>query len=767
MSTRRLTVTHWGAYELESDRNDILAVLPFAEDPDPSPIGQSLKDVARSRVARPSIRRSWLLDGPGAATERRGVDPFVEVDWDTALDLVAGELERVRSRYGNEAIFGGSYGWASAGRFHHAQSQLRRFLSFIGGYTAKVDTYSHAAAEVLVPHVLGMSYNELQAAHTSWPVIAEHTDLIVTFGGIPVKNAQVQSGGHGRHLLRGWMEQAAARGTRFVNISPIRDDLLDTLEGRWLAARPNTDVAVMLGLAYAIVEADQQDTDFLDRYCVGWDRLLSYLTGERDGVAKTPEWAAALSGIEAGVIRELASAMVKGRTLLNVSWSVQRTDHGEQPYWMVIALAAVLGQIGLPGGGFGLGYGAIGSIGNGATRLPGPSLPSPPNPVAAFIPVARISDLLLNPGGTFDYNGGTYTYPDTRLIYWCGGNPFHHHQDLNRLLDAWRKPDTVIVHEPFWSATARNADIVLPATTPLERNDLGGAAADDYLFAMAQVVDPFGQARNDYDIFSALADRLGVAEAFTEERTADEWVRHLYDEFREMNPGQPDHDEFVRRGFLHHGPDQPTERVVLLEAFRSDPDRHPLGTPSGRIELFSETVAGFGYEDCPGHPTWMEPAEWLGRAGSDFPLHLISNQPSTRLHSQWDHGETSRKGKVAEREPVRLHPADAAARGIASGDVVRVFNARGECLAGAVVDDAVRSGVVQLATGAWYTPAQPGVAGTPCLHGNPNVLTRDAGTSRLAQGPTAHTCLVEVARYEGEPPAVRPFDPPEFVQADA
>ena len=764
MSSRHLTVTHWGAYELESDGTHIIAVRPFADDPDPSPIGQSLKDVARSRVARPSIRRSWLLDGPGAATKLRGAEPFVEVGWDTALDLVAGELDRVRSRYGNEAIFGGSYGWASAGRFHHAQSQLRRFLASIGGYTAKVDTYSHAAAEVIVPHVVGMSYAELQAAHTSWPVIAEHTDLIVAFGGIPVKNAQVQSGGHGRHLLRSWLEKSAARGTRFVNISPIRDDLLDTLGGRWLAARPNTDVAVMLGLAHAIVAADRQDTEFLDRYCVGWDRLRAYLTGESDGVAKTPEWAAALSGIDADMIRDLASEMVEGRTLINASWSVQRTDHGEQPYWMVIALAAVLGQVGLPGGGFGLGYGAIGSIGNGATRLLGPSLPSPPNPVTTFIPVARISDLLLNPGGTFDYNGGSYTYPDTHLVYWCGGNPFHHHQDLNRLLVAWRKPDTVVVHEPFWSATARHADVVLPATTPLERNDLGGAAADDYLFAMAKAVEPIGQARHDYDIFSALADRLHVGGSFTEGRTADEWVRHLYDEFRVMNPGQPDYDEFVRLGFLHHGPDDPAQRVVLFEAFRSDPDEHPLGTPSGRIELYSETIAGFGYEDCPGHPSWLEPAEWLGNAGSAHPLHLISNQPTTRLHSQWDHGETSRYGKVAGREPVRIHPIDAAVRGITSGDLVRVFNARGECLAGAVIDDRVRPGVVQLATGAWYTSSQPGVPGAVCVHGNPNVVTRDAGSSRLAQGPTAHTCLVEVARYEGDRPTIHPFDPPEFVE---
>ena len=268
MPKRRLTVTHWGAYEVESDGTSISAVRPFADDPDPSPIGESLNDATRSRVARPSIRLSWLRDGPGAAPHLRGVEPFVEVAWDTALDLVAAELERVRTRFGNEAIFGGSYGWASAGRFHHAQSQLRRFLATIGGFTSKVDTYSHAAAEVLVPHVLGMSYAEVQASHTSWPVIAEHTDLIVTFGGIPTKNAQVQSGGQGRHMLRSWLEKAATRGTRFVNISPLRDDLVETLGAEWLPARPNTDVAIMLGLAHTIVGAGQHDTEFLERHCV-------------------------------------------------------------------------------------------------------------------------------------------------------------------------------------------------------------------------------------------------------------------------------------------------------------------------------------------------------------------------------------------------------------------------------------------------------------------------------------------------------------------
>jgi biotin/methionine sulfoxide reductase len=186
----------------------------------------------------------------------------------------------------------------------------------------------------------------------------------------------------------------------------------------------------------------------------------------------------------------------------------------------------------------------------------------------------------------------------------------------------------------------------------------------------------------------------------------------------------------------------------------------PLPTPSGRIELCSPAIAAFGYDDCPPHPTWLEPYERLGTPAAErHPLHLVSNQPSARLHSQYDHSDASLATKVAGREPLRIHPDDAAARGVAGGDVVRVFNDRGACLAGAVISDAVMPGVVQLSTGAWYDPDEDGM----CRHGNPNVLTRDKGTSRLAQGPTAHTCLVEVERFDGPVPPVRAFEPPELV----
>jgi biotin/methionine sulfoxide reductase len=219
-----------------------------------------------------------------------------------------------------------------------------------------------------------------------------------------------------------------------------------------------------------------------------------------------------------------------------------------------------------------------------------------------------------------------------------------------------------------------------------------------------------------------------------------------------------------QRGFF----ELPEERTptVMLESFRNDPAGQPLRTPSGKVEIFSERIDGFGYEDCPGHPVWLDPAEWLGgELAARFPLHLTATQPATRLHGQLDCASESQASKVAGREPILIHPDDAAERGIADGDVVRVWNERGACLAGAVLSDRIRRSVVQIATGAWYDPAEPGRIGSLDVHGNPNLLTSDRPSSKLAQGPTAHTALVEIERFRGEPPEVRVFAPPPETQS--
>ncbi|WP_432827412.1 molybdopterin-dependent oxidoreductase [Dactylosporangium sp. CA-092794] len=738
------TTSHWGAYRVTAGPAG-LEVAPHPADPAPSPLlGNVAGGVTHAtRVRAPAIRRGWLEDGPGP-TDRRGRDEFVEVSWDTALDLLAGELERVRREHGNPAVFGGSYGWASAGRFHHAQSQLHRFLNLFGGYTGSRNSYSNGTSAVLLPHVVGDAEEVLRNA-SSWPTIAEHTELVVAFGGIPEKNVYVTPGGVTRHRTPGHLARLAERGVRVVVVSPLRADLPSTVDATWLPIAPGTDTALMLALLRTLVEDGRHDRAFLERYTVGFDILRAYLED------KTAEWAAPICGIPATDIRALARRMTGHRTLVTVTWSLQRARYGEQPVWAGIALAAALGQIGLPGGGFGHGYGSMGDVGDYGPTARLPFLAQGVNPVREYIPVARIADLLLHPGEEYDFNGQRRTYPDIRLVHWAGGNPFHHHQDLTRLRRAFGRPDTVVVHEPHWTATARHADIVLPVTTTLERDDLGGGRRDTHLIAMRRAIPPVGAARDDYEILAGLASRLGFGAQFTEGRTPSQWIRYLYEAWRPA--GAPAFDEFWAAGEYELPPGP--ERFTLFERFRADPDAHPLRTPSGRIELYSETVAGFGYDDCPGHPAWLEPLRPVDR----YPLVLIANQPETRLHSQLDVGAVSRAGKRAGREALRLHPADADARGIAAGDVVRVFNDRGACLAGAVLDDGLRPGVVRLPTGAWFDPLDTG-DGVLCAHGNPNVLTADVPSSRLSQGCTGQHALVQVEGYRGDPPPVTVHEPP-------
>jgi biotin/methionine sulfoxide reductase len=757
--------SHWGAFEARKHDGRI-EIKPLASDPDPSPLLRNLPDALNSkcRILRPAVRKGWLENGPGA-DRRRGRDGYVEVSWDEALGLVSGELKRVYGDFGPSAVFGGSYGWSSAGRFHHAQSQIHRFLNVLGGYTRSVNNYSAGAAMVIIPHVFG-DYDRFERRSVTWESIALHSELVVSFGGMALKNSMVNGGGNSHHIVRGSIAKAAGRGVRFVNISPIRDDMPDEAKGEWIAMTPGTDVAFMLGLASTLEEEDLLDRAFLDKYTEGYPVFARYLRGETDGVAKTADWAASICNIAADEIRNLARDMARKRTLITVSHSMQRAEHGEQPVWMAITLACMLGHIGLDGGGFAYSLGALGNIGKDALAVPLPTLSQGKNACPDFIPVARISDMLLHPGMRYPYNGRDMTFPDIRLVYWAGGNPFHHHQDLNRLRRAFAQPETVIVHETGWTSSARHADIVLPATVTMERDDIGASAFDPFMFAMQRISAPIGEARDDYWIFSELSRRLGKEEAFTEGRSVTQWLEYLYETTRvaleQSGYEAPDFEAFWRAGKLQL-PIQP-DLGGPARLFRDDPEANRLKTPSGKIEIFSETISSFGYDDCIGHPAWYPPAEGNG---SDvmrrYPLHLVANQPSTRLHSQLDYGTLSRNSKVNDREPARMNPETAAKRGIADGDVVRIFNDRGFCLAGIHLSAQVMPGVVQLSTGAWFDPADVEDEQTGCVHGNPNIVTRDIGTSSLSSGCTGQLCAVEVERFEGELPPVRALDPPVFL----
>ena len=344
--------------------------------------------------------------------------------------------------------------------------------------------------------------------------------------------------------------------------------------------------------------------------------------------------------------------------MLMTGYNMQRQHHGEQVHWMAVALASAIGQIGLPGGGFGISYHyanggspttnapVIGGITVGKASGGGQEWLNDGSSTA--IPVARIADCLLNPGKAIDYNGRKITYPDIDLVYWVGGNPFVHHQDTNLLVKAWKKPSTVIVHDMYWTPTAKMADIVFPITTPYERNDLtmSGDYSNLNINPMKQVVARMPKSKHDYEVFADLAKAAGFGEQFTEGGKSEmQWLEDFYNVAYNqakqagalMADGNemPDFATFWNANKpLTFAPTPEGEEFVRYGDFREDPILNPLGTPSGKIEIYSETIAKMGYKDCGAYPQWFEPIEWIGMKNKPAEFALVSPHPSLRLHSQ-------------------------------------------------------------------------------------------------------------------------------------
>jgi len=507
----------------------------------------------------------------------------------------------------------------------------------------------------------------------------------------------------------------------------------------------------------------------LQPYTVGFKKFLPYLLGETDGTPKSADWAAPITTIAPDVIRDLARALVKGRTMIMSGWSIQRQDHGEQSYWALATLASMIGQIGLPGGGFGLSYHYAngGSLTAKHAALGG--IDAGENPVSVTVPFARgLNDMLLNPGMEVDYNGEKIIYPDIKLIYWAGGNAFTHQFDRNKQIKAWQRPETIIVNEPWWTATAKFADIVLPANTTFERNDVVSASeySGRWVVGMPKLIESQWESKSDFEIFAGIADKLGFGDKYTDGKTEMQWVESIYDEAvagaKRDGIDMPAFKDFWEGdGYFEFPVPEDAKAYTRFSDYRADPIANALGTPSGKIEIYSLEIEKYAYDDCPAHPTWMEPIEWLGSEKAvKHPLHIVSPHPKYRLHSQMDNTWLRETYEVAGREPMWINTEDAKARGIVDGDVVRIFNDRGASLAGAVVTDRIRQGVVMLQEGAWYDPDQPGEIGALCKHGNINTLTIDKGTSKLAQGNIANTALVEVEKYAQVPPVVTAFGIP-------
>ncbi len=763
--------SHWGVFEATVEGGRMVSTRPLDELPGPTAINEAMPDMvySKTRVKYPMVRKGFLEKGHLSDRSERGKGEFVRVSWDTALDLVAKELNRVKQEHGNKAIYGGSYGWKSTGLLHNCFNGLYRTLNLHGGFINDVNTYSTGSIRVIMPYVIGGSFY----ASSSWSTVVENAEVLVWWGADPAVTCKINWEVPDHSTFK-YLEEFKKTGKKVIVVDPVRNRTAEFFDAEWIAPRPGTDVAMMIGMAHTLMAEDLHDKEFLSEYCTGYDKFEAYLKGTHDGTPKTAEWASEICGIDAEALKELARTMAANRTYISMGWSIQRQHHGEQGPWMCFTLACMLGYIGLPGGGadFTYHYSNYGAPKANAPKFPGFPAGKAVEGMPPPIPVSRVPWCMGNPGAPYSYNGKDYTAPDIRLVYWTGGNPMHHHQDRNQHIQYWQKPETIIVNEINWTQTARFADIVLPATTSMERNDIstvgsGGGA----VVAMKQVVPPLNEAKSDFEIFREISKRLGFEEKFTEGRDEMGWVKHIYElgvaDGKKKNIDLPDFESFWNeKNLIQFEVTKKAQNYVQYSDFREDPLLNPVATPSGKFEIFSRRIEKYGYDDCPPHPTWMEPVERLGGAKSDkYPLHLTSSHPDDRLHSQLDNTWLRNRYEVQEREPVWINPVDAEKRGIKNGDVVRLFNDRGQILGGAIVTDLVRPNVVRMCEGGWYDPEEPGVVGTLCKHGDVNVLTVDIGTSKLAQGNVAHTALTEIEKYEGKLPPITTFDPPQPVSA--
>ncbi|ADD68937.1 molybdopterin oxidoreductase [Denitrovibrio acetiphilus DSM 12809] len=733
--------THMGPLKAYVRNGKIVKIEAMGMDMDPVDLLYALKDVTYSpnRIKHPCVRKSYL-DGSDKR-HLRGAEEFVRVSWDEALDLVAESLIKTREEYGNESIFKTTYArWSHPGRIHQASSLQARMLGLFGGFTDIVGDYSAGAATRILPYVVGDM--EVYSRQTARDVVLENTELILMWGTDPFKTEKVDY--HVPiHSDFEWFRAMRDKGVKFVTIDPLKSKTCRELGSEWVPIRAASDVPMILAMCYTLYIEGLYNKEFIEKYTVGFYTFLKYLTGEKDGVVKDAAWAEKICGVPADKIKELARMSVKHRTLVTGSWACQRIQNGEQFHWSLVALGSMIGQIGLPGGGLylNMAYCTAGAPYSGAGI---PIMVSQGgNPVQTLIPASRMAELLLNPGKTIEYNGKRLTYPNIKLIYSAGVTPIGHQPDVNKLIKGVRKADTVITHEPWWTPTAKYSDIVLPATTSFERNDLtfGSSYGVEYVFAMKQIISPLFEARNDYDIFRDLSAKFGFEKEFTKGRSIDEWIEWSYSKVR----AEVSFADFWDKGYVHFPPLKGSRDFVRHADFRNDPVKKHLRTPSGKIELFSEKIASFGYRDCPGHPAWIEPSEGIGSYLSrKYPFQLISPHPEHRLHSQLDNSDLSKKYKISGREPIHINTEDASRMGLKEGDLVEVYNNRGKVIAGTHVSDGIIKGVVAIEEGAWFAAEDPADSNSRCISGQVNVLTSDRPTSRLAQAISANSCLVAI-----------------------
>ena len=680
-------------------------------------------------------RLRWPMKRVGA----RGEGKFERISWAEAVDTIAREWVRIRDTYGPGSRYV-NYATGISGVLA-GNCLAKRLMALDGGYLGYYNSYSSAC----MSQATQLMYGTGQTGNSNEDWL--NSNLIILWGHNPAETRFDSSTMH-------YLKEARRKGIPIIVVDPRKNDTVRELDAEWIPLRPATDPAMLDAMAYVIVEEGLQDQDFLDRCCIGFDKAhmpdgidpaecyLSYLTGEKDGVPKNPEWAEKITGVPAATIRSLAIryATAKPAVLLQ-GLGAQRHAYGEQGVRGGILLACMTGNVGVSGGW------ACGSGNN--DRHPMPDMFLPENPYGMKIPSYLWTEAVVRGHELTDLDGvvgGGQLKSDVKMIVNLAGNCLiNQHGDINRtavILRDTSKCEFIVCSDLFMTASAKFADILLPGVSMFECENITMPwKHGDFVGYVNKCIEPLYEGRFEYDWLAEVAERLGLGEQFTQGRNARQWLEHIYAQLRKKEPELPDFETF-RKSALYRYKDNPP--VIAFGEQRRDPENHPFPTPSGKVEIFSEKVYRTRYRDFfPAIPRYVEPPEGANDPLAEkYPLQMIGWHTKRRCHSIHDNNLQLRR---IDPRQMWMHPEDAAARGIADGEEVLVFNDRGRVRTTVKVTTRIMRGVTALSQGSWYRPDADGTD----RNGSVNVLTSLRPTP-YARGNAQHTNLVEVRRITQE-----------------
>ncbi|MCL2616486.1 MAG: molybdopterin-dependent oxidoreductase [Defluviitaleaceae bacterium] len=702
---------------------------------DDSELSPQIRACVRGRGYRQLYMTGKRLRYPMKRIAERGAGKFKRISWDEAVSEITEEWIRIRDKYGSMSRYVNySFGVAAVLRGDYF---AKRLLALDGGFVDYYNTYSFGCVYIATPYI----YGDVSSGNSLEDML--NTKLLILWGHNPT---ETMFGSERNYYLA----QLKEKGVRIVVIDPRFSDTA-AFADEWIGIKPSSDGAMADAMAYVIWSEGLLDKAFMDKFCLGFDEdhmpegvptgnsYESYLFGKADGVPKTPQWAEAITGVPAETIARLAREYATAKpACIQMGWGPQRTGNGEQTTRSIAALTCLTANVGIPGGG---------AAGQGYVQVvTGPALPIPPNPASVQIPCFLWTKAVEH-GTTMHKHenamlGETQRLEsDIKMVFNLGGNALvNQHSDINntiRILKDTGKCEFIVCSDVFMTPSVKFADVLLPATSMFESDNMAGPwAYGAYILFLNKVIEPLFGCRFEYDWLREIANRLGHLEKFDAGHTdCNQWLKYVYGTLQEKYAELPDFETFKQAGI--HKYKNPKCYVAYEQQISEEV---PFSTPSGKIEIFSKRLYDMNNpSEIPAIPRYVSCPEGPEDPLKErFPLQLIGwhskrSTHSTHYQSEW----------MEELEPHRLwiNPQDAAKRSISDGETVEVFNDRGRVRLKASITERIIPDVVAMPQGAWYTPDKQGTD----QRGSINVLTSFRPTP-LAKGNPQHTNLVEVSK---------------------